>query len=245
METLVDIKQDKKETFTSLELVEQINIFRKEEKGDTFKPLVHKNLLAIIRDEFSEEISELKIQPSDYMSERGRKFTMFELPLDQCKQVLMRESKYVRKAMINYINKLEKELQNKFTIPQTFSQALLLASQQAKLIELQESKIKEDAPKVEFANAIERSENSILIGQFAKMDGRLGQNKLFKILRDKKVLMNQGPRKNEPYQKYLNQGVFELTESTYEAKGNTYNARTTLLTGKGQTWLKAWLDRNI
>lgn len=41
-----------KDTITSLELLEQINIFRREEGNKS--ELLHKNLLAIIRDEFEE-----------------------------------------------------------------------------------------------------------------------------------------------------------------------------------------------
>ena len=42
-----------KKTITSLELVERINLFRKEEGKDV--ELQHKTMLAIIRDEFEEE----------------------------------------------------------------------------------------------------------------------------------------------------------------------------------------------
>ena len=47
-----------KKTITSLELVEQINLFRKEEGKDV--ELHHKTMLAIIRDEFEEEIGQQK-----------------------------------------------------------------------------------------------------------------------------------------------------------------------------------------
>lgn len=57
MEDLKNVME--KDTITSLELVEQINFFRKEEGKK--KPLRHDNLLNIIRDEFEEEIQDLKI----------------------------------------------------------------------------------------------------------------------------------------------------------------------------------------
>ena len=47
-----------KNTITSLELLEQINLFRKAEGNRA--ELLHKTLLEIIRDEFSEEITERK-----------------------------------------------------------------------------------------------------------------------------------------------------------------------------------------
>lgn len=98
----------KQSTFTSLELVEQINNFR-EIEGSRFK-LRHDNLMAIIRDEFEEEISLLKIQESNYTNSRGRQYPMFILTASQAKQVLVRESKFVRRAVIKYIEQLENQL---------------------------------------------------------------------------------------------------------------------------------------
>ena len=101
-----------KDKITSLEIVAEINKFRKEEGNKN--ELRHDNLLQIIRDEFSEEISLLKIQVSTYKNDRGREYPMFILSLNQAKQILMRESKFVRKAMINYIEKLEEQIKNPF-----------------------------------------------------------------------------------------------------------------------------------
>lgn len=101
----------KKDTITSLELVEQINVFRKEE-GEK-KELRHDNLLAIIRDEF-EIGGVLKIQETPYKHpQNGQWYPMYELTFNQARQILMRESKFVRGAMIEYIDKLEKALGKK------------------------------------------------------------------------------------------------------------------------------------
>lgn len=103
-----------KSTISSLELVEQINIFRKEDgKND----LGHNDLLKVIRDEFEEEISLGKISQSDYNSERGKVYPKFDLTTSQAKQVLVRESKLVRKAVIAYIERLESNQKPKeFTV---------------------------------------------------------------------------------------------------------------------------------
>lgn len=101
-----------KDKIRSLEIVSEINKFRKEEGNKS--ELRHDNLLQIIRDEFAEEISLLKIQESTYKNDRGREYPMFILSLNQAKQILMRESKFVRKAMINYIEKLEEQIKNPF-----------------------------------------------------------------------------------------------------------------------------------
>lgn len=54
----------------------------------------------------------------NYIDEKGEERTMFELTLEQAKQVLIRESKYVRKAVLQYIKNLENkivELQNQIS----------------------------------------------------------------------------------------------------------------------------------
>ena len=96
----------KKDTMTSLEVLEQINLFReKEDKSE----LAHGDLLKIIRIEFGEEISQGKISLSNNIV-RGREYPMFILNLSQAKQILLRESLYVRKAVIKYIEELEETI---------------------------------------------------------------------------------------------------------------------------------------
>lgn len=94
--------------------------------------------------------------------------------------------------------------------------------------------IEEQKPKVEFANHVSASENSVDMGEFAKIvqkNGiKLGRNNLFSKLRELKILMDG----NLPYQQYMNAGWFEVVESTYERSGTLYVSTKTLVTGKGQ-----------
>ena len=95
----------KVETITSLKLLEEINFFRKQEGGRA--ELQHKTLLEIIRDEFEEEIGEKNILPtSTYKDSQGKDRPMFVLTIQQGKQVLVRESKFVRKAVIKKLDEL-------------------------------------------------------------------------------------------------------------------------------------------
>ena len=127
MENKLELVLNKsKETVSSLELVKYLNKLReveykhKQAKGLLTNPeirrghyveLKHKTMLSIINDEFEEEIGEQKILPTYYVDIWNRKQVMFNLTLEQVKQVLVRESKYVRRAVIKYIETLEKELQ--------------------------------------------------------------------------------------------------------------------------------------
>lgn len=62
--------------------------------------------------------------------------THYSLTIDQAKVVSMRESKGVRKAVVNSLNEREQK-QQQFQIPQTLGEALQLAADQAKKLELQ------------------------------------------------------------------------------------------------------------
>lgn len=109
---MLEIMGLNKDRITSLELLNQINIFRKQE-GNRAK-LKHKSLLEIIRNEFEEEIDWQKILPMSYKDSYDREQPMFALTYNQAKQVLLRESKFVRRAVIHYVEKLEEELQKDF-----------------------------------------------------------------------------------------------------------------------------------
>ena len=111
-----------KKTITSLELVEQINLFRKEEGKET--ELQHKTMLAIIRDEFEEEINEQKILPVEYKDKKGEKRPMFELTIAQGKQVLLRESKFVRRHVVAWLERFEEA-----TKPMTAGEILMAQAQ--------------------------------------------------------------------------------------------------------------------
>ena len=101
-----------KDRITSLELLDQINIFRKQEGNRA--ELQHYDLLKIIRDEFEEEINEGKISVVDYKDKKGELRPMYILTYNQAKQILVRESKFVRRAVIHYVERLEEELQKDF-----------------------------------------------------------------------------------------------------------------------------------
>jgi hypothetical protein fuD12_10907 len=137
-----------KNQITSKELLEQINLFREEEYKEKLKnntlteaqkkrgkavKLEHKDLLDIIRDEFSEEIGLGKISPSSYRNSQNKKQPMFILTLNQAKQVLLRESKYVRRAIIAYIEVLEQAIIDKA------KSEWLITRQQGKLVRREET----------------------------------------------------------------------------------------------------------
>ena len=106
-ETLHITDINNKTEWTSVELVDVINHFRTLD-GKKNK-LLHKNLLALIQDEFSEEINGLNFQPVSYQDKKGEFRSMYKLTSSQAKQVLVRESKAVRRAVIQMLEYLENE----------------------------------------------------------------------------------------------------------------------------------------
>lgn len=110
-----------------------------------------------------------------------------------------------------------------------------------KTIESQAEEIDRMKPKEIFADAVAASKQSILIGQLAKLicqnGHEIGQKRLFKWMRENGYLMKSGSDYNMPMQRYVEQGLFEIKESSIaNPDGSTRITRTTKVTGKGQQY---------
>lgn len=104
-----------------------------------------------------------------------------------------------------------------------------------------EAKVKEDKPKVIFADAVSSSNTSILIGDLAKIlkqNGyNTGQQRLFEILRSKGFLMKSGTSRNMPTQRAMEMKLFEVKETTINnPDGSIRITKTTKVTGIGQKY---------
>lgn len=101
-----------------------------------------------------------------------------------------------------------------------------------------EEKIETDKPLVEFANHVSNASNLIDIGTLAKIakDEHIdvGRTRLFDWLRENGYLMSSGGGKNQPYQKYIEQGLFKVREYTYTTPCGNKVGTKTMVTGKGQ-----------
>ena len=116
--------------------------------------------------------------------------------------------------------------------------ALLVATNKLKE---REKQLEEQRPKVLFANSVETSATSILIGDLAKLikqNGHdIGQNRLFKWLRENDYLIKSGERRNMPTQMAMDLGLFEVKERTVNnPDGSIRITKTTKVTGKGQVY---------
>ncbi|RXH52449.1 phage repressor protein/antirepressor Ant [Kurthia gibsonii] len=132
---------------------------------------------------------------------------------------------------------IEKVLADPDTIIQIATQ---LKEERAKRMQA-EVVIEQQKPKVLFAQAVETSETSILVGQLAKLltqNGvNIGQNRLFSWLRENGYLGKKGAHYNEPTQYAVERGWFEVVERTMQnPDGSVRITRTTKVTGKGQVY---------
>ncbi len=240
MTELINLNNEQK--FTSLYLVELINIYREEESktGGIYKELLHKNLLVKIESEFEEEISELKIQPTSYIDKSNRQSKCYELTFEQSLQILMSESKIVRKGVIEVLKKQQETIKNLtpvFKIPQTLKEALLFAAEQQDVIEKQEQLLLEQKPKVEFYDQVADTTRSFDMREVSAMlKLPYGRNKLFAELRTLGILMND----NLPYRNHIDNGNFIVVETNWlNPKTQNYIAeKQTRVTQKGLNYLQ-------
>ena len=118
--------------------------------------------------------------------------------------------------------------------------AINLKEEKQKRIEA-EQKIQKDAPKVLFADAVSTSHRSCLIAELAKIlqqNGvNIGQNRLFSWMRENGYLCQKGDYYNQPTQKAMKLGLFELKKTTItKPDGSVLVTTTTKVTGKGQIY---------
>jgi prophage antirepressor len=104
-----------------------------------------------------------------------------------------------------------------------------------------EAENKQMQPLALFARSVSASHTSILIGELAKLIKQngvdIGQKRLFDWLREQGFLMKSGSSKNMPTQRSMEQGLFEIKESSYiNSEGVTVVTKTTKVTGKGQIY---------
>lgn len=140
-------------------------------------------------------------------------------------------------AYINAFNAMAEKLKNPFNVPRNYKEALELAITQLDKIEALEAQRRTDMPKIVFAEAVEASATSALIGDFVKTlcdtGVSVGRNRVFKWLRDEKYLMAD----NMPYQRWAEAGYFEVIPQIIVTPKGNKERFTTKITAKGQVAL--------
>ncbi|HIH2888713.1 TPA: phage regulatory protein/antirepressor Ant, partial [Clostridioides difficile] len=154
-------------------------------------------------------------------------------------------ARYVRR--FNEMERVLKEQQPK--LPTTYKEALqqlLVEVEEKEQLQLENQEkdkvIQLQQPKVLFADAVSASNNSILVGELAKLIKQngvdIGQNRLFTWMRENGYLIKRkGEDYNIPTQKSMNLRIMEVKKRVINnPDGSTKVTRTVKITGKGQVY---------
>ena len=194
----------------------------------------HRNVLADIR----KMLEDLDLSSADfsaqYKDSTGRTLPCFNLPKRETTILVSGYSIPMRTRIIDRWQELEAKQAPQ--IPQTYAAALLEAGRLALEVEQKNHLLAVQAPKVEFADRVAGDDKGVNIGNYARAVG-LGQNVLFRALRDHRILMSGGNRHNLPFQDYIERGYFTVKEGTRTHNDETVPTFTPMVTGKGQQWL--------
>ncbi|HBG7176076.1 TPA: phage antirepressor KilAC domain-containing protein [Clostridioides difficile] len=220
----------------------------------------HDNLLRDIRGykKILEDSSNLKSQDffieSTYINTQNKIQPCYLLTKKGCDMVAnkMTGEKGIIFTAI-YVTKFEemeqelKEQQPK--LPTTYKEALqqlLIEVEEKEQLQLENQEkdkvIQLQQPKVLFADAVASSNDSILVGELAKLLKQngidTGEKRLFAWLRDNGYLIKRkGEDYNTPTQKSVDLGVIETKEGTrVHPDGHTSITKTPKITGKGQIY---------
>ena len=177
-------------------------------------------------------------QESWFLTEDG----LYEVLMQSRKPIAKQFKKEVKKILksirMNGMYATDKLLDNPDLAIQAFTK---LKEERERRIGL-EQQIEEQRPKIIFAEAVETSKTSILIGDLAKIIKQngtdTGQKRMFAWLRDNGYLIKrQGSDYNMPTQKAMERGLFEIKETAItHSDGHITINRTVKVTGKGQVY---------
>lgn len=131
------------------------------------------------------------------------------------------------------------QIEDDWNSPQkVMARALQMSQRELQTLRIENKEMK---PLALFASAVKTSDDSILIGQLAKLikqNGRdMGQNRLFAWMRKEGYLCSKGENYNMPTQKSMDLGLMEIKERTVNnPDGSVRITKTTKITGKGQIY---------
>lgn len=178
----------------------------------------------------------------EYKDAKGEMRPMYALTKTECLYVATKFNDEARAKLVIRWEELERERQaGGFRVPKSLSEALRLAAEQAERVEAQRMQIETMRPKALFADAVASSDRSCLVAELAKIlqqNGvNIGQNRLFAWLREHGYLGTKGEYYNQPTQRAMDMGLFEIKKTSItKPDGSVLVTTTTKVTGKGQIY---------
>lgn len=209
-------------TMSSRDLLDVINEVRKAEGENPVR-------VNQFHDRVADELSDFNYKTFVVENLNNTQSTYFELTQDMCMLVAMRESKRVRRVVLEQLK--NKFNQNQLQVPQTLPEALRLAAQAIEEnIQLNE-KIALDAPKVAFMDKFVDTSTTKSLRETAKIL-KMSERAMIDTLIEDRILFRQSGNLL-PYSNFAQNGCFEV--KTGEANGHAYTQ--TRVTTKGMSYI--------
>lgn len=173
----------------------------------------------------------------------GRPSTDHQLTIPMAKELCMIQRNERGKQARQYFLKVEEQWNSPEAV---MRRAVLIAQRKNDQLKAENKLLAADnermKPKEIFADAVSASQNSILVGEMAKLlrqNGvEMGQNRFFEWLRQNGYLINRrGTDRNMPTQKAMEMGLFEIKETSItHSDGHISVTKTPKISGKGQVY---------
>ncbi|WP_392564344.1 phage antirepressor KilAC domain-containing protein [Orbus wheelerorum] len=209
-------------TMSSRDLLDVINEVRKAEGENPVR-------VNQFHDRVADELSDFNYKTFVVENLNNTQSTYFELNQDMCMLVAMRESKRVRRVVLDQLK--NKFNQNQLQVPQTLPEALRLAAQAIEEnIQLNE-KILLDAPKVSFVDNFVDVGTTKSLRETAKIL-KMSERAMIDSLEEDRILFRQSGNLL-PYANHINNGYFEV--KTGERNGHAYTQ--TRVSTKGMAYI--------
>ena len=213
---------------------------------------LHKNLLKSI-DNYVEVLESSKLSSqnffikSTYKAEGNNKtYPCYKLTRKGCDMVankltgakgILFTAEYVTR-----FEEMEKQLQTQQLLP-NFNDPVASARAWADAMEAKQKallELKEAQPKIEFAEAIQASNESISVSTFAKILKQngidTGERRLYEYLRNHGYLCSSTKQHNLPRQLYMEKGYFEVDTKVFKTPWTTKYTHIPKITPKGQEY---------
>jgi anti-repressor protein len=212
----------------------------------------HKHVLESVRNILTtaeNSAVRLMFYETTYFNEQNKQQPMFIMNRDGFSLLVMgftgKEALNFKLDFIEAFNKMEALIKSgAHQIPQSFSEALMLAARQAEQIEQQQKQISVLKPKAEFMEKVMDFGQKIDIGQAAKiLELPFGRNRLFEKLRQNGIFFKN---RNEPKQEYIERGFFELKEKWIDRdRHDGFTVIKVLVTQKGLEYIGSLFKSSV
>jgi anti-repressor protein len=163
--------------------------------------------------------------------QNGQETTNYLLILSMAKEIAMIQRTALGRKIRQYLIEVEKLWNSDDAV---VNRALQIQNKKIKLLE---SKVSELEPKAAFYDQVADSKDAIDMRNVAAVLNipGMGRNKLFALLREKKIL----DRNNIPYREYQERGYFRVIEKPwFDSRGEAHVELVTLTLQKGLEYIR-------